>query len=75
MVQLSDQIRRARLPHGHTHEVRYEREYRSDWEREGRPHHYHRHHHHHHRPHSKYEDERVVEREVIYDSAGRGYFR
>ena len=64
---MSDNIRRRRKDR--VREIQWEREYRDEWERE-------RHHHHHH-SHSRHrrpkwdEDERIVEREVIYDRAPR----
>lgn len=67
LVQMSDNIRRRRKDR--VREIQWEREYRDEWERE-------RHHHHHH-SHSRHrrpkwdEDERIVEREVIYDRAPR----
>ncbi|KAK1596886.1 uncharacterized protein LY79DRAFT_625926 [Colletotrichum navitas] len=59
LVQVSDEIRRFRKER-----VReYEREWvHDDWDRRSHHHHHHRH------PPSKYEDERVYEREVVYDS-------
>ncbi|GKT92498.1 conserved glutamic acid rich protein [Colletotrichum tofieldiae] len=58
LVQVSDDIRRFRKDR-----VReYEREWvHDDWDRRS-------HHHHHRRGPSKYDDERVYEREVVYDS-------
>ncbi|KAL2883980.1 hypothetical protein CSAL01_04220 [Colletotrichum salicis] len=58
LVQVSDDIRRFRKQR-----VReYEREWvHDDWDRRS-------HHHHHRGPSSKYDDERVYEREVVYDS-------
>ncbi|KAL0937746.1 conserved glutamic acid rich protein [Colletotrichum truncatum] len=59
LVQVSDEIRRFRKER--VREIEYEKEWRDDWDR--------RHgHHHHHRLPSKYDDERVYEREVVYDS-------
>ncbi|KAK1971973.1 hypothetical protein LY78DRAFT_651243 [Colletotrichum sublineola] len=60
LVQVSDDIRRYRKDR-----VReYEREWvHDDWDRRS----HHHHHHHRHAP-SKYDDERIYEREVVYDS-------
>ncbi|KAK2030261.1 hypothetical protein LX32DRAFT_692606 [Colletotrichum zoysiae] len=60
LVQVSDDIRRFRKDR-----VReYEREWVHDeWDRRS-----HHHHHHHRQPPSKYDDERIYEREVVYDS-------
>ncbi|KEY65733.1 hypothetical protein S7711_05563 [Stachybotrys chartarum IBT 7711] len=70
LTELSDRIRRSRKDH--VREIEWERDYREDWERR-------RHHHSHHRqPSLKWDDERVREREVIYDSrdpGGRVYYR
>ncbi|KAI3544874.1 hypothetical protein CSPX01_05393 [Colletotrichum filicis] len=59
LVQVSDDIRRFRKQR-----VReYEREWvHDDWDRRSS------HHHHHRGPSSKYDDERIYEREVVYDS-------
>ncbi|TDZ15053.1 hypothetical protein Cob_v012031 [Colletotrichum orbiculare MAFF 240422] len=62
LVQVSDEIRRFRKER--VREIQYEKEYRDGWERR----HQANHHHHHHRAPSKYDDERVYEREVVYDS-------
>ncbi|KAL3303898.1 conserved glutamic acid rich protein [Colletotrichum asianum] len=60
LVKVSDEIRQFRKHR--VREIEYEKEWRDDWDR--------RHgHHHHHRLPSKYDDERVYEREVVYDSA------
>ncbi|WYZ39117.1 hypothetical protein EsH8_III_001031 [Colletotrichum jinshuiense] len=56
LVKVSDDIRRFRKERVREHE----RDYYDDWDR--RSHHHHRH------PSSKYEDERIYEREVVYDS-------
>ncbi|TWU75139.1 hypothetical protein ED733_003060 [Metarhizium rileyi] len=65
LTQLTERIRRHRRRY---REMEWERDYRDDWH-----HRYRRHH----RPHHEWDDERVREREVIYDSRGpaRGYFR
>jgi hypothetical protein len=67
LMERSDRIRAARKERAR--EIAYEREWRDDWE--------HRNHHHHHRHKYSvdYEDDRVVEREVHYESRhpGRGY--
>ncbi|KAH6628334.1 hypothetical protein F5144DRAFT_493425 [Chaetomium tenue] len=67
LVQLSDRIRAARKERAR--EIAYERDWREDYE------HRDHHHHHRHRYSVDYEDERVVEREVHYESRhpGRGY--
>ncbi|KAK4102954.1 hypothetical protein N658DRAFT_505971 [Parathielavia hyrcaniae] len=67
LVQLSDRIRSARKHRAH--EIAYEREWRDDYE------HRNHHHHHRHRYSVDYDDDRVVEREVHYESRhpGRGY--
>jgi hypothetical protein len=67
LVQLSDRIRAARKQRAH--EIAYEREWRDDWD------HRNHHHHHRHRYSVDYEDDRVVEREIHYESRhpGRGY--
>ncbi|KAK4239171.1 hypothetical protein C8A03DRAFT_43189 [Achaetomium macrosporum] len=64
LVQLSDRIRAARKERAR--EIAWEREWRDDWE--------HRNHHHHRRSRYSvdYDDERVVEREIIYDSRHPG---
>ncbi|KAK3902298.1 hypothetical protein C8A05DRAFT_34023, partial [Staphylotrichum tortipilum] len=68
LVNLSDRIRAARRERAR--DIAYEREWRDDWDHRG--------HHHHHR--HRYEvdlvdDDRVVEREVHWESRhpGRGY--
>ena len=74
ITQLSDDIRRHRE---RVREARREREYRDGQERHGRHRHRHGHgHHYHHRgPYRQY-DERVLAREVIYDSRPKmGYMR
>lgn len=58
LVQVSDEIRRFRK--NRVREIEYEKEWRDDSRS--------RHGHHHHRLPSKYDDERVYEREVVYDS-------
>ncbi|KAF5130860.1 hypothetical protein E5D57_007209 [Metarhizium anisopliae] len=65
LTQLTERIRRHRRHH---REVEWERDYRDDWH-----HRYRRHH----RPRHEWDDERVREREVVYESRGpaRGYFR
>ena len=71
MTDLSDEIRRFRK----------DRLRDIDWERDHERRH--RHHHHHHLPRrlpGPWDDERITEREVIYDSHGpvrevRGYLR
>ncbi|KAH6854912.1 hypothetical protein B0I37DRAFT_42480 [Chaetomium sp. MPI-CAGE-AT-0009] len=67
LVQLSDRIRAARKERAR--EIAYEREWRDDYA------HRDHHHHHRHRYSVDYEDERVVEREVHYESRhpGKGY--
>ncbi len=69
LVKLSDRIRRARKDR--LREIEWERDYHDDWDTD-----YHRHSR---RNHSGtgYEDERITEREVIYDSGRpiRGYLR
>ncbi|KAK4136966.1 hypothetical protein BT67DRAFT_432690 [Trichocladium antarcticum] len=69
LVQLSDRIRQARKDRAR--DIAWEREHRDDWEHRGH------HHHHKHRFSVDYDDERerMVEREVIYDSRhpGKGY--
>jgi hypothetical protein len=67
LVQLSDRIRAARKERAR--EIAYERDWREDYN------HRDHHHHHRHRYSVDYEDERVVEREVHYESRhpGRGY--
>ncbi|KAI0435684.1 hypothetical protein F4803DRAFT_557743 [Xylaria telfairii] len=62
LVDLTEDIRRAR-------KRRSTREYEED--RYG----YHRRHHHRHTPWDKADDERIVEREVIYDSAPPRFYR
>ncbi|KAJ9145252.1 Conserved glutamic acid rich protein [Coniochaeta hoffmannii] len=67
LVKLSDRIRRARKDR--IREIEWERDYRDDWESDYRRHgHGHR---------GGYEDERIRETEVIYDSGrpARGYIR
>ncbi|KYK57947.1 hypothetical protein DCS_04960 [Drechmeria coniospora] len=61
LIELSDGIRRARRERAR--ELRWEHDWRDDW---GRPHHRHRHDHR--RLHDGWDDERVRETEVIYDS-------
>lgn len=68
LVELSDRIRAARKERAR--EIQWEREWRDDWG--------HRDHHHHHKHRysvDRVDDERIVEREIIYDSRhpGRGY--
>ncbi|AEO54680.1 hypothetical protein MYCTH_2076744 [Thermothelomyces thermophilus ATCC 42464] len=67
LVNLSDRIRAARKERAR--EIAYEREWRDDWD--------HRNHHHHRRRRYSvdYEDDRVVEREITYETRhpGRGY--
>ncbi|KAK4042472.1 hypothetical protein C8A01DRAFT_13885 [Parachaetomium inaequale] len=67
LMEHSDRIRAARKERAR--EIAYERDWREDWD--------HRNHHHHHRHKYSvdYEDDRVVEREVHYESRhpGRGY--
>lgn len=63
LVEMSDDIKRYRKDR--VREIQWERDWRDDWDRR------HRHHHHHHHP---WDDERVREREVIYDSR-RPYYR
>lgn len=62
LINLSDRIRQNRKDRAR--EIQWEREYRDEWE--------HRHHHHHSHSHStsrhRHDDERVVEREIIYDT-------
>lgn len=73
MTELSTDIRRSRKER--VRDIQWEREFRDDFRDDwGRRHH---HHHHHDRPSRKWDDERVREREVIYDSRGpaRGYIR
>jgi len=67
LVNLSDRIRAARKERAR--EIAYERDWREDWD------HRNHHHHHRHRYSVDYEDERVVEREVHYESRhpGKGY--
>ncbi|KAB5559891.1 hypothetical protein GE09DRAFT_1114870 [Coniochaeta sp. 2T2.1] len=70
LVKLSDRIRRARKDR--VREIEWDRDYRDDnWETD-----YHRHKHRHYSG-GGYEDERITEREVIYDSGRpvRGYLR
>lgn len=70
LVKLSDRIRRARRER--VRELEWERtDYRDEWDTD-----YHRHSHRHHSG-GGYDDERVTEREVIYDSGRpvRGYLR
>ncbi|TDZ28795.1 hypothetical protein C8035_v008066 [Colletotrichum spinosum] len=62
LVQVSDEIRRFRKER--VREIQFEKEYRDGWERRHQANHYQ----HHHRAPSKYDDERVYEREVVYDS-------
>ncbi|KHO00213.1 uncharacterized protein MAM_02136 [Metarhizium album ARSEF 1941] len=64
LTELTERIRRHRR---YYKEVGWERDHRDDWHRYRR----------HRRPHYEWDDERVREREVIYDSRGpaRGYFR
>lgn len=69
-MQLSDRIRAARRERAR--ELAYDREWRDDWD------HQHRGHHHHHRHRYSVDfvdDERVVEREVVFDSRhpSKGY--
>jgi hypothetical protein len=63
LTQLTDRIRRHRR---RCREIEWERDQRDDW--------HHRPRNHHHRPHHthdiRWDDERVREREVIYDSRG-----
>jgi len=61
LTELSERIRCARK----THEIRWERDYYDEWDHPYRRHHHENHHHHRHRG---WDDERVREREVIYDS-------
>jgi hypothetical protein len=71
LVKLSDRIRRARKDR--LRELEWQRDYRDDWEAD-----YHRHTHRHRGGGGGYEDERIRETEVIYDSGGRpprGYLR
>lgn len=67
LIQLSERIRAARKERAR--EIAWEREYRDEWEHRGH------HHHHKHRYQVDYDDERVVEREIVYDSrhGGKGY--
>ncbi|KAK4181384.1 hypothetical protein QBC36DRAFT_97224 [Triangularia setosa] len=61
LVNLSDRIRQSRKDRAR--EIQYEREWRDEWDQ--------RHHHHSHSHSSsrhRHDDERVVEREIIYDS-------
>ncbi|TPX13908.1 uncharacterized protein E0L32_005608 [Thyridium curvatum] len=62
LVERSDRIRRIRKDR--IREIQWERDYRDGWERR------HRHHH-----HGRFNDERVVEREVIYDRREPRYLR
>ncbi|KAK3330579.1 hypothetical protein B0H66DRAFT_68374 [Apodospora peruviana] len=66
LVQLSEDIRRARKERAR--EIQWEREWREEWDRDR----YHNHHHHHHSKHrhsvDRYEDERITETEVVYDT-------
>lgn len=68
LVDHSERIRAARKDRAR--EIQWEREWRDDWD--------HRNHHHHHKHRisvDRLDDERIVEREVVYDSRhpGRGY--
>ncbi|RYP77532.1 hypothetical protein DL771_001105 [Monosporascus sp. 5C6A] len=68
LVNMSDEIRRARRRRAR--EIEWEREHRDGWDR--------RHHHHHNRLSlnwDKMDDERIIEREVIYDRPSRTYMR
>lgn len=63
LVQLSDSIRRARKERAR--EIEWEREWREEWERSRR--HHHHHHSKHRHPADRYDDEHIVETEVVYD--------
>lgn len=69
LVELSEDIRRYRKDR--VREIQWERDVTEDWERRRHRHH----HHHHHPPPPGWDNERVVEREVIYDDRRpvRGY--
>lgn len=79
LTELSDTIRRARKER--VRDIQWERDWRDEWEQPFRRHHHDRHHDRHHdhwrSSREEWDDERVREREVIYDSrrpAG-GYMR
>ncbi|KAK3335426.1 hypothetical protein B0T19DRAFT_7873 [Cercophora scortea] len=61
LVQLSEAIRRARKDRAR--EIQWEREYRDDYDRD-----YHAHVHRHRHSVDQYDDERIVEREIVYEN-------
>ncbi|KAM7205331.1 hypothetical protein V8F33_001162 [Rhypophila sp. PSN 637] len=67
LVQMSDSIRRARKERAR--EIQWEREWREEWERSRHQHHHHHSHSRskHRHPDDRYDDEHVVETEVVYD--------
>ncbi|KAL2158383.1 hypothetical protein VTH06DRAFT_4431 [Thermothelomyces fergusii] len=72
LIEVSDRIRAARKERAR--EIGQEREWRDDWDH--RDHHHHHHHHHHRRRFSiDFEDDRFVERDIVYENRhpGRGY--
>ncbi|POR34196.1 Uncharacterized protein TPAR_05589 [Tolypocladium paradoxum] len=75
LTELSDSIRHARKER--VRDIQWERDWRDEWERPFRRHHHDHHHDHWRSSREEWDDERVREREVIYDSrrpAG-GYLR
>lgn len=68
LVRLSDDIIRARKDR--LREVKWEREHHIDWDRE--QHHRHRHHR---QSVDRYDDERIVEREVVFENRAPSRFR
>jgi len=70
LVEMSKDIRRRRKER--VRDIQWEREIQDDWERSRHRHHHDHHHDHHFHP---WDNERVVEREVIYDDRRpvRGY--
>ncbi|KAJ6446833.1 2-isopropylmalate synthase [Purpureocillium lavendulum] len=65
LTELSESIRRARK----VREIKWERDFYDEWDHPYRRHHHDHHHgHHHDHRHRGWDDERVREREVIYDS-------
>jgi hypothetical protein len=70
LVEMSKDIRRRRKER--VRDIQWEREIQDDWERSRHRHHHDHHHDHHLHP---WDNERVVEREVIYDDRRpvRGY--
>ncbi|KAL1871980.1 hypothetical protein VTK73DRAFT_1810 [Phialemonium thermophilum] len=77
IVQRSDDIRRARRDR--IRELQWDREVRKEydyeWEWDSDRHSRRRHRHHHGHGHGRYDDERVVETEVVYDSRGPARLR